>query len=61
MVPKETEATIVRLYHAEHWKVGTIARQLKVHHETVRQVTGFGTLVRAASGCRRSRKGTAQF
>lgn len=38
MIPPETEATIRRLFHAEHWKPGTIAKQLGVHHETVRRV-----------------------
>jgi len=38
MIPKETEATIVRLFHVEQWKVGTIAKQLTIHHETVRRV-----------------------
>jgi transposase len=38
MIPKETEATIVRLFHVEQWKIGTIARQLKIHHETIRRV-----------------------
>jgi len=31
-------ADILRVYHAEKWKVGTIARQLGVHHDTVRRV-----------------------
>ncbi|MFO7563736.1 MAG: IS21 family transposase [Enhygromyxa sp.] len=34
----EIEAEIVRLYHAEQWKVGTIATQLRVHHTVVRRV-----------------------
>ncbi len=38
MIPPELEAEILRLYHAEHWRVGTIARQLGVHHVTVRRV-----------------------
>jgi transposase len=36
MIPPETRAEIRRLFFAEHWKVGTIAEQLRVHHETVR-------------------------
>ena len=35
---KETSTEILRLYHAEKWKIGTIARQLGVHHSTVRRV-----------------------
>jgi transposase len=32
------QAEIVRLYHAEHWRMGTIAAQLGVHHSSVRRV-----------------------
>ena len=38
MIPRALEAEILRLYHAEHWPVGTIAGQLRVHHGTVRRV-----------------------
>ena len=38
MISREMEVAILRLYHAEHWKVGTIARQLGVHHTTVQRV-----------------------
>ena len=38
MIPHALEAEILRLYHAEHWRVGTIATQLGVHHCTVRRV-----------------------
>jgi transposase len=38
MISKETEADILRLFHAERWPVGTIARQLGVHHTTVQRV-----------------------
>lgn len=38
MIPKETEADILRLFHAEKWRVGTIACQLGVHHTTVQRV-----------------------
>jgi len=37
MISQEHEATILRLYHAEKWPVGTIARQLGLHHGTVRR------------------------
>ena len=37
-IDKETSTEILRLYHAEKWKIGTIARQLGVHHSTVRRV-----------------------
>ena len=38
MIPPETEAEILRLYHAEKWRIGTIAQQLDVHHSAVRRV-----------------------
>jgi transposase len=38
MIPRALEAEILRLHHTEHWPVGTIARQLRVHHSTVRRV-----------------------
>jgi transposase len=38
MISKETEAEIVRLFHAEKWPIGTIAGQLGVHHTTVQRV-----------------------
>jgi transposase len=38
MIPRALEAEILRLHHAEHWPIGTIARQLRVHHGTVRRV-----------------------
>ena len=38
MISSETEALILRYYHAEHWKVGTIARQLGIHYGVVVRV-----------------------
>jgi transposase len=40
MIPKDKEAEILRLYHAEKWPVGTIAGQLGLHHTTVQRVLG---------------------
>jgi len=40
VITKETEAEVVRLYHGEKWPIGTIARQLGVHHTTVQRVLG---------------------
>jgi transposase len=37
-IPLELEAQILRYYHVEKWRVGTIARQLHVHHGTVTRV-----------------------
>lgn len=38
MISKQREAEILRLYHAEKWRAGTIARQLGIHHCTVSRV-----------------------
>jgi transposase len=37
-IPLELAARIERLYRVERWRVGTIARQLHVHRDTVRRV-----------------------
>lgn len=37
-ISRALEAEILRLHQVEHWPVGTIARQLRVHHGTVRRV-----------------------
>jgi transposase len=37
-VSADLEAKILRYHHVEKWRVGTIARQLHVHHGTVRRV-----------------------
>lgn len=37
MLAQEAIARIRRLFHAEHWKIGTIADCLGLHHNTVRQ------------------------
>jgi len=38
MIPRHLEAEILRLYHAEGWRIGTLCRQLRVHRDTVRRV-----------------------
>jgi transposase len=40
MISDEQRAEIRRLFFAEHWKVGTIAAQLGLHHETVKHAIG---------------------
>jgi transposase len=37
-VNSELQAQILRYYHVEKWRIGTIARQLHVHHGTVQRV-----------------------
>jgi predicted DNA-binding protein (UPF0251 family) len=38
MIPDELEQRIVRLHFVERWPVGTIAKQVGVHRETVNRV-----------------------
>lgn len=38
MIPPELEARILRLHQVEKWPIGTIARELDVHHGVVRRV-----------------------
>ena len=44
--PPKLEAHILRYYHVEKWRVGTIARQLRVHGGTVRRVLAQAGLPR---------------
>jgi Mn-dependent DtxR family transcriptional regulator len=45
-IPPDLEARILRYYHVESWRVGTIARQLRVHPETVSRVLAQAGLPR---------------
>ena len=47
MITPEQHAEIRRLYYGEHWKVGTIAAALGVHHDTVRAAIAHDTQRRA--------------
>jgi transposase len=38
VIPKETEAEILRLHYAEKWRKNTIADQLRIHYSTVERV-----------------------
>lgn len=38
MISKETEAEVLRLFHAEKWRIGTIASELGLHHTTIQRV-----------------------
>jgi len=53
MILPEQRAEIRRLYYAEHWRIGTIAATLGVHHDTVRLAIERwirpGTQVRAST------------
>jgi transposase len=37
MIPPETHVEIRRYFYAEHWKIGTIARELGIHPDAVRK------------------------
>jgi transposase len=54
MVTDEQRAHIRRLYFAEHWKVGTIAAELGVHHDTVRGALEMERFVRTTARVRPS-------
>jgi len=50
-IDPEQRARIRRLFYAEHWKVGTIADELGIHHDTVRRAIEAERFV-AAEGSR---------
>jgi transposase len=52
VIDVEVVGRIRRLYYAEHWRVGTIARELGLHHETVQRALSAGA--RAPAGPRPS-------
>jgi transposase len=46
MIDAALAARIRRLYYAEHWRIGTIATELGVHHDTVSRAIGRARLGR---------------
>jgi len=54
MISRERAAEILRLWHAERWKIGTIAAQLGVHHDTVRRVLAQSAVAAGALASRPS-------
>jgi transposase len=48
MIDLETVARIRQLHYAEHWPVGTIARELGLHHETVQRALSDAPRARPA-------------
>jgi transposase len=52
MITPEQRAEIRRLHYAEHWKVGTIATQLGVHHETVLAAINRASVLTRGGRCR---------
>jgi transposase len=55
MITPEQHAEIRRLYFGEHWKVGTIATTLGVHHDTVRAAIALDTRAMPRGTCRRTK------
>jgi len=47
-IEPELEAQILRYFHAEHWRIGTIARQLGLHPSTVQRVLAQAGVPKAA-------------
>ena len=47
MIAPDLNVKIRHLYFAEHWKIGTIAAQLEIHHDTVRAAIGSASFNRA--------------
>jgi transposase len=52
MITSAQRAEIRRLYYAEHWKVGTIAAHLGVHHETVATAINRASVLTRGGRCR---------
>jgi transposase len=52
MITPEQHAEIRRLYFGEHWKVGTVAAALGVHHDTVRAAIAHDTRALPRGRCR---------
>jgi transposase len=55
MITPEQHAEIRRLYFGEHWKVGTIATNLGVHHDTVRAAIALDARAVPRGTCRRTK------
>jgi transposase len=53
-ISPELEAQILRYYHVERWRTGTIARQLRVHPDTVARVLAQTGLPRIGAPARPS-------
>lgn len=53
-IDKELEAKILRYHHVEKWRVGTIARQLGVHHGVVDRILSQAGMPKVERSCRLS-------
>jgi transposase len=54
MISPEQRAEIRRLFYAEHWRVGTIATTLDLHHDTVRHAIEAERFIRPGAQIRPS-------
>lgn len=52
MITAEQRARIRRLFYAEHWRVGTIATELSMHHDTVRRAIEAERFIRPGTQIR---------
>ncbi len=53
-IDKELQAKILRYHHVEKWRVGTIARQLGIHHGVVDRVLSQAGMPKVERSCRPS-------
>lgn len=53
-ISKEQAARVLRYHHVEKWRVGTIARQLGLHHDTVNRILSQAGLPKVERSQRRS-------
>lgn len=49
MIDPELKTRVRRLFYAEHWKVGTIAQELGLHHDTVERAIESARFANSAS------------
>ena len=57
-IAPELRAQILRLYQAEHWRVGTVASQLHLHRDTVQRVLAQACVLRCEAPLRPSQFAT---
>jgi transposase len=48
-IPEELSGRVLRLFHVEKWKVGTIARELRIHHSSVSRILKREGVARAVA------------
>ena len=53
-ISQEKEAQILRYHHVEKWPVGTISRQLGVHHDAINRVLSQAGILKAERSLRES-------